>query len=129
MTTSAKIVRVAAVAFALHALLLLVDVFGFGAAFSNGHDSDRFWPIVRIVVATLFAWGLLQRLTRPWLIGVAACVAFLIRDVVRMSQIFAGPPLEAPQRLLTSALLMSLIAGIGASSWASASTVARGRAV
>ena len=43
-TPSTQIVRVAAVAFAVHALLLLVGVFGFEAAFSNGHDSDRFWP-------------------------------------------------------------------------------------
>jgi hypothetical protein len=128
-TPSEKIVRVAAVAFALQALLLLVDVFGFGAAFSNGHDSDRFWPVVRIVVVALLAGSLLQRATTPWLVGVIACVAFLIRDLMRMREIFAGPPLEAPQRLLTSAILMSLIAGIGASWWASASTVVRRRAV
>ncbi len=42
------------------------------------------------------------------------------RDVVRISEIFAGPPLGAAQRQLTSGLLMSLLAGIAASIWASA---------
>ena len=120
-TPSPQVVRVAAIAFALHALLLLVDVFVYGAAFSNGHDSDRFWPVVRILVICLLAWSLFQRATRPWLVGAIACAAFLIRDVVRMSEIFAGPPLGAAQRQLTSGLLMSLLAGIAASIWASAS--------
>ena len=118
-------VRVAASAFAVHALLLLVDLLFFASAYAGNRENDRLWPVVRIVACGLFAWSLLQRASRPWLIGAIACTAFLIRDLVRLSEIFAGPALGSPQRQLTSALLMSLLAGIGASWWPSASTLLR----
>lgn len=109
--------RVAVCAFAAHALLLLVDLLVFGAAFAANRPGDRVLPVARVVAFCLFMLSLLRRSSRPWLIGLIACVAFLIRDLMRLSEIFAGPPLGAAQRQLTSALLMSLLAGIGGS-WA-----------
>ena len=123
-----KSVRVGFSAFAVHTLLLLVDFFFFAAAYSGGRDNARFWPVVRIVAFGLFAWNLLQRAFRPWLIGAIACAAFLIRDLVRLSEIFAGPALGDAQRQLTSALLVSLVVGIGASWSPSANNFSRERA-
>ena len=117
--------RVAAAAFALHGLLLLVDMVFFASAFAGARPYDRFWPGVRIVAVCLFTLGLLLRTPRPWLIGVTACVAFLIRDVIKMSEIFAGPPLGDAQRRLTAALFVSLLVGIGASVASSAGTLLR----
>ncbi len=123
-----KSVRVAVSAFAVHALLLLVDLFFFASAYAGGRENDRFWPVLRIVACCLFAWSLLQRASRPWLIGAIACAAFLIRDLVRLSEIFAGSAPGSAQMELTSALLLSLLVGIGASWWPSASTLLRRRA-
>jgi hypothetical protein len=107
--------RIAAAAFAVHALLLLVDLVFFDSAYAGNGQHDRFWVGVRIVAVALFAWGLLRGNPRPWLIGLIACFAFLIHDVMRLSDIFAGPPLGLAQRQLTSALFVSLLVGIGAS--------------
>jgi hypothetical protein len=109
--------RIAVCAFAVHALLLVVDLLVYGAAFGANRAGDHIFPVLRIVACCLFVVSLLRRDSRPWLIGVLACVAFLIRDVARLSDIFAGPPLDAAQRQLTSALVVSLLAGIGGS-WA-----------
>jgi hypothetical protein len=117
-----KPVRVAASAFAIHALLLLVDLIVFGAEYGGGRPNSRFWTVVRIVACCLFAWSLLQRTSKPWLIGAIAFAAFLIGDMVRLTEVVAGPPLESAQRLLTVALLVSLLAGIGTSWWSSIST-------
>jgi hypothetical protein len=117
--------QVAISAFAIHALLLLVDLFFFSAAYAGNPENDSVWPVLRIVTFGLFVWGLLQRAARPWLIGAIACTAFLIRDLVKLSEIFAGPPLGAVQRQLTSALLVSLLVGIGATWLPSASTLFR----
>jgi hypothetical protein len=110
-----KSVRIAVCAFAAHALLLVVDLSFFAAAFAGTREHDHFWPVVRIVAFCLFAWTLLQRFSRPWLIGAMAFAAFLIHDLVRLGEIFAGPPLGDAQRQLTSALLVSLVVAIGAS--------------
>lgn len=126
MTSSLpKSLRIAVSAFAVHALLLLVDLLFFGAAYAGNRENDRLWPVLRIVTFGLFAWGLLQRASRPWLIGAIACAAFLIRDLVKLSEIFAGPPLGAAQRQLTSVLLVSLLVGIGATWLPSVSTLLR----
>ena len=117
-----KSLRIAAAAFAVHALLLLIDLIFFASAYANISHNDRFWPPARNIACCLFAWSLLQRPSKPWLIGAITGAAFLIHDVVRLSDIFAGPPLGAGQRLLTSALFMSLVAGIGASVWATVTT-------
>ena len=117
--------QVAISAFAIHALLLLVDLIFFSAAYAGNPENDSVWPVLRIVTFGLFAWGLLQRAARPWLIGAIACTAFLIRDLVKLSEIFAGPPLGAAQRQLTSALLVSLLVGIGATWLPSTSTLFR----
>ncbi len=122
-----KNLRLAFVAFALHALFLLLDLIFFEAAYAGGRSDSLFWPALRIVAFCLFAWALLQRVTRPWLIGAIAFAAFLIRDLVRMSEIFAGPALGTAQRQLTCALLISLVVGIGASLWRSTSTPVRTR--
>jgi glucan phosphoethanolaminetransferase (alkaline phosphatase superfamily) len=113
-----KSVRVAACAFGVHALLLLVDLFFFGAAYGSNRPGDRFWAVLRIATFCLLALSLLQRVSRPWLIGVIACLAFLIRDVIKLSEIFAGAPLGGTQRQLTAALFVSLVVGIVAS-WGS----------
>ena len=97
-----KSVRVAVFAFSVHALLLLADLFFSASAYAGGRENDRFWPVLRIVVFCLFAWSLLQRASRPWLIGATACAAFLIRDLVRLSEIFAGPALGSAQRCPTA---------------------------
>jgi hypothetical protein len=110
--------RIAACAFAAHALLLLADLLIFGGAFIANHPGDRVFPVLRFIACCLFVVSLLRRYPKPWLIGLVACTAFLVRDLVRLGEIFAGPPLGAAQRQLTSALLMSLLAGIGGS-WAS----------
>jgi hypothetical protein len=112
--------RVAAAAFAAHALLLVLDLAFFASAYAGISQNEHFWPLARIVAFCLASWSLLQRTSKPWLIGAIAFTAFLIHDVMRLSDIFAGPPLDGPHRLLTSALFMSLAAGIGASVWASA---------
>ncbi len=116
-----KSVRIAAFAFAVHALLLLMDLFFFGAAYGSNRAGDRFWrfwAVVRIATFCLLALSLLQRASRPWLIGVIACLVFLIRDVAKLSEIFAGPALGSTQRQLTAALFVSLVIGIVAS-WGS----------
>jgi hypothetical protein len=120
-----KSVRVAASAFAVHALLLLVDLFFFGAAYGSNRAGDHWIPAVRIAAFCLCAWSLLQRDSRPWLIGLIAFCGFLIRDVMKLSEIFAGPALGTTQRQLTSALLVSLVVGIVASWAASASLLWR----
>jgi hypothetical protein len=114
-----KPVRVGAAAFAMHALFLLVDLIFFGAAHGGGRPNSHFWQVLRIVACCLFAWSLLQRTSKPWLIGALAFTAFLIGDLLRLAEVFAGPPLENAQRLLTVALLFSLLVGIGASWWSS----------
>jgi len=119
-----KSFRLAACAFGAHALLVLMDFVFFDSAYAGNGVHDRLLPALRILAFALCTWSLLRRYPRPWLIGLMACSAFLVHDVVRLSEIFAGPPLESAQRLLTSALFMSLLAWIGASFWASASTLA-----
>lgn len=117
--------RIAIAAFGVHALLLLVDFFAFAGAFGANRAGDRVMPVLRIAVFCFFVVSLLTQAGRPWLVGASAFFAFLIRDVVKLVEIFAGPPLGATQRQLTSALVMSLIVGIGASWWSSAGTLLR----
>src|SRR5438093_13711237 len=93
--------QVAISAFVIHALLLLVDLFFFSAAYAGNPENDGVWPVLRIVTFGLFVWGLLQRAARPWLIRAITCTAFLIRDLVKLSEILAGPPLGAVQWRLT----------------------------
>jgi hypothetical protein len=112
-------VRVAASAFAIHALLLLVDLLFFAAAYAGLRENDHLSPVLRIVAVCLLVWSLVRQASRPWLIGAIAFTAFLIRDLVRLWEIFQGPALESDQRLLTVALLFSLMMGIGASWWSS----------
>src|SRR6476646_8474794 len=109
--------RVAVTALSVHAVLLLLDVVFFASAYAGISQNDRFWPLLRILACCLMAWSLLRRTPKPWLIAATACAAFLIHDVVRLSDIFAGPALGDAQRLLTCALFLSLVAGIGASVW------------
>ena len=78
-----------------------MDLLFFASAYAGGREGDRFLPALRIVAFCLFAWSLLRRVSRPWLIGAIACGAFLIRDLVRLNEIFAGPPLGDAQRQLT----------------------------
>jgi hypothetical protein len=118
-------VRLAASAFAAHAFLLVVDLYFFGAAFGGNRAGDRLIPAVRIAAFCLFALDLLRRASKPWLIGTLAFCAFLIRDVVKLNEIFTGPALGGAQRQLTSALLVSLVVGIGASWWSSARPLLR----
>jgi hypothetical protein len=119
--------RVAVCAFAAHALLLLLDLLVFGGAFAANRPGDHVFPLLRFIACCLFVVSLLRRFSRPWLIGAIACAAFLIRDFARLGQIFAGPPLGTAQRQLTSALLLSLLAGIGGSWAASVGAFRRAR--
>jgi hypothetical protein len=116
--------RIAVCAFAAHALLLLLDLLIFDGAFAASRPGDRIFPLLRLVACCLFVVGLLRGYARPWVMGAIAFAAFLIRDLVRLGEIFAGPPLDAGQRQLTSALLMSLLAGIGGT-WAATLTSLR----
>jgi hypothetical protein len=114
-----QIMRAAAVAFALHALLLLVDFAFFGSAYAGVRESYPFWSLLRIVVFLLFAVSLLQppATSKPWLIGLIAFSGYLVTDLIRLREIFPDAAPESTEMLVSSALLVTLVFGIGASWW------------
>jgi hypothetical protein len=119
--------RVAASAFGIHALLLLVDLAVLGSTYLGGREDANLRYVLRITAFCLFALSLLQGpfKSKPWLTGIIACAAFLLSDMMRLDEIFAGPALGNAPTLVASALLLSLLVGIGASLWTDASTFLR----
>jgi hypothetical protein len=96
----------------------------------GGREDAALWYVVRIAAFCLFAANPLQGRfkSRPWLNGVIACAAFLLSDMMRLNEIFAGPALGNAFTLVSSGLLLSLLVGIGASLWTDASTFLAKRA-
>jgi hypothetical protein len=113
----AKSTRFAAVALALHVLLLVVDWLSFAAAYSE-LNGRTFWPILRIVAFGLVLWGLFRQESSRRLVGFMACV-FLLGDLTSLGagEIPIGPALTNAQGLLTASLLLSLAVGTAALWW------------
>lgn len=105
-------IRIAACAFTIHAMLLLVDLFAFDAAYALNSHGGWFMPLVRIAAFGLFALTLLRRDPRPWLIGFVVLVAFFIRDVAQLNELFSAPSAPTTQLLLNAALFASVASGV-----------------
>lgn len=104
--------RIAACAFVIHALLLVVDLAAFNAAYGANRPSGLFMPVLRIVAFGLFTLGLLRAEPRPWLIGFFVLAAFLLRDVAQLKELYSDPAASTAQQLLNAALFATITTGV-----------------
>jgi hypothetical protein len=109
-------VRVAAAAFALHALLVLVDLVVFHGMYS-GAATAWYWPLLRILAFSLLVCALVLDESRPWLLGTMAFFAFFLSDLLRLGEARDSLGSVPGLLVLSAALLLSLVVGIGASWW------------
>ena len=109
-------VRLAAIAFGLHTLLLLVDLVFFAGAY-NGHSASSFWSALRVVGIGLLALSPLLEEPRMWLLGLVAFCGFLVGDLFRIGPLLGSPAAPPELVALTLALLLTLSLGIVSSWW------------
>lgn len=107
-----KSVRIAAVALAVHALLLSVDWLFFATTYIPS-THGRIWEVLRMVAVCLFVWSVLREESSRRLVGLCLA-ALLLTDVMEANDILEAPALTTGQMLVTIGLLLSLVVGIGA---------------
>ena len=125
VTTSA---RIAAIAFGLHALLVLMDWLFFAAAYSGlGHGKTTFWAILRILAFCAFAGALIRGERFPGSLGFIVFAGFLFNDLMNLidGDLLRSGTTTSAQVLLIILLLLSQVVGIAALWWSATRTIFR----